>query len=338
MEPSKLKRLIGFDYIRGLSCLLVILYHYTARYEELFGFDIKPVLTFKMGYMGVATFFILSGYLTIYNIDEKISVKKYLQKKFLRLYPCYWLCLFITFIVTRMALPERAVSPIEALLNMTMLQSFFGIKLVDGAYWTLACELLFYIFVLISVVIMKKKSIMPLICFLLLSLLVISDFFDYQYLFRILNRFLIDGYGYMFMSGMMIYYINLNSYRFCAFITILMCLVVQYFSHNFTYFVFFSVNIIVVILLATGRIEISNEKSFVTKLLQPFFFVSNISYALYLLHQNIGYAIILKLLIITNDVDASILVTIVSVSFMSYIVDALVCKIVRHINYKTYVH
>ena len=80
MEPSNLKRLIGFDYLRGLSCLLVILYHYTARYDELFGFNIKPVLTFEMGYMGVATFFILSGYLTIYNLDERISVKNFLQK------------------------------------------------------------------------------------------------------------------------------------------------------------------------------------------------------------------------------------------------------------------
>ena len=64
-------RIIGLDYIRAISILLIVLYHWTFRYEESIGHIDKYPLLCEWGALAVNTFFIMTAFLTDYrsNLD-----------------------------------------------------------------------------------------------------------------------------------------------------------------------------------------------------------------------------------------------------------------------------
>lgn len=51
-------RNIYFDYLRGIAALLVVLFHYTTRYDMLFGHKDSLLISFPHGSFAVLTFFI----------------------------------------------------------------------------------------------------------------------------------------------------------------------------------------------------------------------------------------------------------------------------------------
>lgn len=65
-----MKRNIYLDYLRGLSAIAVMLYHYTTRYDQLFGHTTDYPVFFQYGSYGVLVFFLLSGYLTFGRIEK----------------------------------------------------------------------------------------------------------------------------------------------------------------------------------------------------------------------------------------------------------------------------
>ena len=136
------------DYLRGISALLVVLFHYTARYDMLYGHVGDYPLIVSRGSFAVLMFFLLSGYLTFKGLS-KYSPKSFVRNRFFRLYPTYWLCLIITGSLIMALMPSMAVSGKDFLLNFTMLQMYLGANSVDGAYWTLTCEVMFYVLILV---------------------------------------------------------------------------------------------------------------------------------------------------------------------------------------------
>lgn len=136
--------------------MAVILYHYTVRYDELFGHVSRYAVIFPNGGKAVALFFILSGYFAISHIEGK-QIAFYMTKRFFRMYPTYWIAVLITFPLVSAFLPSRSVSFTDALLNLSMMQGFFKISNVDGAYWTLQYELFFYILIGILILLRLNK-------------------------------------------------------------------------------------------------------------------------------------------------------------------------------------
>lgn len=162
MEPEPHKAPIRFyeiDLLRFLAALSVVLYHYTYRgysqgeyspiaYPELGRFT-------KYGYLGVDLFFIISGYVVLLSAQGK-TVRQFFISRIVRLYPAFWAACTITFIVkciwgtgpadTGMSASLHAgVS--QYVVNLTMLQDFFHVENIDGAYWSLAIEITFYFLV-----------------------------------------------------------------------------------------------------------------------------------------------------------------------------------------------
>lgn len=98
-----------------------------------------PIDTF--GQLGVDIFFIISGFVVPYSIslhNEK-PIRSFIIRRFLRLYPLYWLSVFFAALVAADAVPLG-----KLLANLTMPQYYIGIPGLLGVYWTLAFELLFY--------------------------------------------------------------------------------------------------------------------------------------------------------------------------------------------------
>lgn len=139
------RRLWVLDGLRGLAALAVVAYHYLNRGPNLYH-ELGPSHAWIMwGQYGVQLFFIISGFV-IFDSARESTTWRFSANRVIRLYPAYWLAVILTFtVVTSFGLPGRETTLPVALFNLTMLPGFFGIPYVDGAYWTLAVELTFYV-------------------------------------------------------------------------------------------------------------------------------------------------------------------------------------------------
>lgn len=187
------------DYLRGISAILVMMFHYTARYDMLIGHVGNYPLVIGHGSYAVLMFFLLSGYLTFQGLS-RYTPKKFVKNRFFRLYPTYWLCMVVTMVLVTLFLPELTVSKKDFLLNFSMLQMYLGGKSVDGAYWTLACEVLFYVLIL-AVCIFKwnKYAVQIILCWAVVQIgLTVFPDSGYFALVKKFNRLL---YFHCFMAG-----------------------------------------------------------------------------------------------------------------------------------------
>lgn len=157
----------GLDGIRGLAFLLVFFLH--ADY-------------FYFGWVGVQLFFVLSGFLItdiLLRMKEKFSAgdyfKKFYGRRFLRIFPLYYLYIFIIFIVTsvviyfgyRVTYMERTQEQLPYAL--AYVYNFFnaspaygGESWLIGHLWSLSAEEQFYIIWPLLVFLTPKKHIKKL--------------------------------------------------------------------------------------------------------------------------------------------------------------------------------
>ena len=125
------KRIEWLASLRGILVLLVFMSHLS-----LF-INISKDLAFVIGRIGVAGFFITSGYLAVTSIAKR-NAKQYLFNRFLRIYPIFWLLLLCVFFLTK-----GEFSIIDLAKNMTLLS-----KTMIGASWML--PILVFMFVCLT--------------------------------------------------------------------------------------------------------------------------------------------------------------------------------------------
>ena len=137
-------RIEELDGLRGLAAIAVVLFHYTTRYSEIYGRETGLPFEFPYGNLGVELFFGISGFVIFMTLDRTRSLGDFVVSRVSRLYPAYWAAIILTTAVVNLeGMTEFMRSPFEITVNFTMLQSFVGVRAVDGVYWTLAVELAF---------------------------------------------------------------------------------------------------------------------------------------------------------------------------------------------------
>ena len=144
MKEEIKTRLPELDMLRGFAVLIVVFFHITMKRPE-------AELGFKYGVTGVDLFFIISGfviYMSIHKIQKPID---FIINRISRLYPAYWFAVTFTFIlyITVHATPISISFIWQYLCNLTMFQFYLRQPSLDGPYWTLIVELLFYFYVYI---------------------------------------------------------------------------------------------------------------------------------------------------------------------------------------------
>jgi peptidoglycan/LPS O-acetylase OafA/YrhL len=282
------KRYSELDSIRGLAALMVVLYHYTVRYNQIYGSSIEPAFHFSPGAYGVQLFFIVSGFVIFLTLDKTAHSVDFIVSRLSRLYPAYWISIILTFsVITIFSLPGREVNIQSALINLTMFQQWFNVSNVDGVYWTLAVELSFY-FIMYFLFITQLTKRIEIISIIWLSVIIGSQFLEensgMQIHWAIKLLFLLT-YGNLFIAGIMFYKI-MHGARSIHYVILLFSLSTEYYLHGeiallvAAYFSLF-------LLFAQGNLKILSVK--------PLIFLGTISYSLYLIHQNIGYVIIQNL-------------------------------------------
>ena len=159
MEPEVHKKPLRFyeiDLLRFLAAIAVVFHHYaflSYQFSKHEAVHYPPLsLISKYGFLGVELFFIISGYVVLMSAYNK-TVKQFFLSRVTRLYPAFWVCCTLTFIVAYAATPTGGTHPGvgQYIYNMTMLQDFFGAVSLDGVYWTLTKEIVFYFLVAVLV-------------------------------------------------------------------------------------------------------------------------------------------------------------------------------------------
>lgn len=90
------KRLYYIDSIKVFALILVFVCHFTRSLEANgvgYACKILPdqLLNLYIGSFGVSLFFIASGASLMYVYEEKLDIKTYFKKRFLGIYPMFWL-------------------------------------------------------------------------------------------------------------------------------------------------------------------------------------------------------------------------------------------------------
>ncbi len=106
------------------------------------GFAAGTLNTIDTGRLGVVMFFLISGFVVPFSIKGDRPVRRFVISRLFRLYPAYWVSLVaVTILLT---LTGHVPSFLQVLANGSMAATVLGQEWMNGVYWTLFIELLFY--------------------------------------------------------------------------------------------------------------------------------------------------------------------------------------------------
>ncbi|MFI7411307.1 acyltransferase family protein [Streptomyces sp. NPDC049627] len=153
-KPDKPRetRLRALDGLRLIAALMVAAYHYGGRGGEVTdAWGTSPTQQFPTlhgyfayGCLGVQVFFVISGFVICMSGWGR-PLKSFFASRAARLLPAYWAAIIlVTAVFALPVVTYKAVSPSDALLNLTMLQQPLGVDRVLGVCWTLWAEVRFY--------------------------------------------------------------------------------------------------------------------------------------------------------------------------------------------------
>jgi peptidoglycan/LPS O-acetylase OafA/YrhL len=143
----------ALDGVRGIAILLVMLHNLTIlEHRESFAGKLWVFGT-DAGWIGVQLFFVLSGFLiTGILLDERGQprfFRDFYIRRIVRIFPLYYLVLFVRFAILPRFLPDTAV-PVELAIGFWLYVSNWTDLVTHGVngfghFWSLAVEEQFYL-------------------------------------------------------------------------------------------------------------------------------------------------------------------------------------------------
>ena len=292
LHPSGGRRFHELDAFRGLAALWVVLFHFLYRYGQVLPQPGPPTPMLPLissGTLPVFWFFVISGFVITWTIERSNTVKAFALSRFSRLYPTYWAALAITFTLGVLnPLPFQHYTLRQLLVNLSMLQDYVHVPDVDGAYWSLAVELLFYAYMALFLWsgLIRRLPLIALLWAGLSVLAHLSAVLGHDVPWRI-QRFGLLQYIHFFAAGIAFYQLWKERSPRLSTATLILCLIAIALAYSRTEtlicFAFFGLFFLAV----RGRLGwIANPVTL---------WLGAISYALYVCHEFTGYRVITSL-------------------------------------------
>jgi exopolysaccharide production protein ExoZ len=153
-------KLFHLQALRGLAASLVVLAHSVralhSDYSDRF---------LASGYFGVATFFIISGFI-IYKTSRSAfgslrGVTEFITKRLVRVFPIYWIATILGFVLS----PHRAAySASDVVCSLLLIPHYIkltnGMDPLLGQGWSLHYELLFYLLFAAGMVFKRRYGVL----------------------------------------------------------------------------------------------------------------------------------------------------------------------------------
>jgi peptidoglycan/LPS O-acetylase OafA/YrhL len=206
--PGGGSRLRALDGLRFLAAFTVLGYHFTAHGHDNWGPEpsvVFPSLSQVTAYgaLGPDLFFVISGFVILMTAWGR-DLPGYVASRIARLFPAYWAAVVLTSLLLFVLWPgKKDLTPLDAVVNLTMVQKIFSVPHVDGVYWTLWVEFRFYLLIgVLSVLGITRQRIIAFA-----ALWPIVGKLAMRYDAPLLHQLLITEYAPLFAGGMLLYLI-----------------------------------------------------------------------------------------------------------------------------------
>jgi peptidoglycan/LPS O-acetylase OafA/YrhL len=270
------------DFLRGAAALAVMWFHFTT----MPGFLEEGLLkrSGEYGWLGVETFFVISGFIIPYSMwRSHFKLKEhwliFFKKRIARLYPAYLVAIALSVLlpyVASLIANFKGVSyetlPVNLILHFFYLNSFFKeYPLFNPAFWTLAIEVQYYV-----VIVFFYSSI---------SARQVSTRFASCILLGIVSLLLVDkiaffNWGSLFCMGILAFQRYALNIKLTEYFTGLgLVFATAWIYHGWLYAIVGALTALIITFVKIPRIGLAT-------------YFANISYSLYLLHTPVGTRIL----------------------------------------------
>ena len=297
------ERIGVLDELRFLAALAVALFHFGFRGKTL-GFTEMNlpdwISVLKYGYLGVQMFFVISGFVIAYSAEGR-TPGQFAIARFARIYPMFVLCMTLTFLIVAIyGAPQINATVAQWAANLLLQPGLLGQEIMDGSYWSISYEVVFYgwVFVLIKLGGFKPRLYPAFVVGWLLVSTVDRAFFANP-LMRHLA--LTDESGF-FCIGLVFYAAFREGYTLRNFVLLVLSVAVALYQslemtqwNRENYGVDYSDLVVVcscLAIVAIVALAIKRQRSLLPGGMM--LALGGISYPFYLLHQHIGYVIFNK--------------------------------------------
>jgi peptidoglycan/LPS O-acetylase OafA/YrhL len=260
-------KILSIQYLRGLAALGVVLCHYGSNLVQYPGLS----RFFNFGQNGVHVFFLISGFIIVYSLDQAGYKPKqfftFLVKRSIRIDPAYFVVILLTLVLFKMLsfVPsfrgERAAFiPLQFIAHILYFIPFTKYPFYNHVFWTLSVEFQFY--VLIGVFYFLAENYLYKLIFLVIFSLTCFIPFDNAY-------YLVLTYAPIFALGISLFVFYSDRKWMNLILPIILLGLIEY---------RFGLGVAYLLLFSSLMLFLLNA------LIKPLIFLGNISYSLYLTH------------------------------------------------------
>ena len=326
--------LLGIDILRGIAVSTVVIYHFYI----LLGYATHGSFRYihSLGELGVSLFFVISGYLIYRSVEHHIThkgtrlgIQSYTIHRLFRILPAYYFNLFIVVLLAYFVLHTidewSFFLRFKKILTHLTLSSYFlyqtsGFE-INGAYWTLSIEMLWYILAPLFFLYIRTNKTLVFLSLLSFLYLLSIDLGFAAWLFHLdkpyFLSFQLPGQLIYFISGILIYKMGIHSSQLSPiskyfFGAIILILFLYLSSEPFFHTSFFLRNFFIVLTVSTIFILFYQYH---TKKLSILSWIGKISYSLYLWHMPLLF--LLKKYLLVYDFSLTMIITIFLCSLFS---------------------
>jgi peptidoglycan/LPS O-acetylase OafA/YrhL len=207
------RRLHELDSLRGIAAVCVLLFHLSYHTDRAHQWPFQV----SWGHYGVELFFVISGFVILMTLERSATPGDFVVSRVSRLFPAYWCAVLVTSAILILAVPQESPSAAAIAGNLTMLQPLFRTPYLDGSYWTLTVELVFYF--LMGLWFLRRSAGAPDIEVYALAWLALAAPFRAWLLYKhielpgYLATPLLLYYGQFFIVGLCLYRIHTGSFK-----------------------------------------------------------------------------------------------------------------------------
>lgn len=172
-KPLDNQQIIPLQFLRGIAASGVVIEHLLERYARRSALiDELPDFTSRLGQIGVATFFTISGFIMTYialrDDGRSSSGAAFLRNRFLRVAPLYYLMTLFIVLFGLAARPfvtgpaRRVPTLAELLLSFGFIPHRGANGVIQPIYelgWTLHYEMFFYLVFAVGLTVLKRKGV-----------------------------------------------------------------------------------------------------------------------------------------------------------------------------------
>ncbi|MDA8744933.1 acyltransferase [Rubripirellula amarantea] len=291
-------RIVELDALRAIAAINLVLFHFTWVYAEKFGYSSDLGFKWPFGAYGVEMFFILSGFVNSMSLLRRGKPVDFVAARLIRIIPIFLLVIIANLFILKLAPMNEQVSLAQFAANMTLLPKVFGYECVDPVMWTLQIEMMFYATLVIMFRLGALRRYFVGWGSLLIASLIVCPSLDalavshgeagWFITASTIRRLMLLDFVPLFAIGFMLYMIKTGVGK--KWQNLLAMTVAAAVFHSIDHGKHNPAATVAIIGLVTacayGRVPVLRFK--------PLVYVSTISYALYLCHNNLGSALIYR--------------------------------------------